>query len=387
MERVKVAHVITRLDLGGAQQNTLHTVQNLDASRFECLLIAGSGGVLDPEVPPLQSGPKPFRARFLDSLVREISPGKDFLAFLQLAGIFCAERPAVVHTHSSKAGVLARLAAFAAGVPAIVHTYHGFGFNDFQPPWLKTLYVWAERLCGFFTDALVFVSRANWEYARRHRLGRPESYVLIRSGIKLSDYPARISDRAGQKARLGLGVHKPLVATIGNLKPQKNPADFVAMAQRVNAQLPEAEFLFVGDGPLKARIEYQVIASGLGGRLTLAGWRRDTAEILAVSDVFVLSSLWEGLPRALVEAMKSGVPPVCYAADGVEDLIEDGVNGFLVPLGNVSVLAQRVLELLKDPALRRRLGEEASRSIASEFDIDLMVRQQEALYSRLLYRG
>jgi glycosyltransferase involved in cell wall biosynthesis len=234
------------------------------------------------------------------------------------------------------------------------------------------------------SSAIVFVSKANQNYARRHHLGRPESYSLIRSGIKLSDFPTPLPERARKKTSLGLGIHKPLISSIGNLKPQKNPADFVSMAQKVNAELPETEFIFLGEGPLRTKIEAQVLLSGLTSRFSLPGWRRDVAEILALSEVFVLTSLWEGLPRALIEAMKSGVPPVCYATDGILDIVQDGVNGFLIPAGDVTGLARRVLELLKDEALRKKMGGEAAASIGEEFDIDLMVQSQERLYEKLL---
>jgi len=379
--RVKVIHVVTRLDFGGAQQNTLYTAGHLDPQRFDAVVASGPGGTMGEEVAASFGVEKRV---LIPSLAREVRPGQDLLALLQLINLFLSERPQVVHTHSSKAGILGRIAARLAGVPVVVHTYHGFGFNDFQPPRTKALYVALERLCARFCQAIVFVSRANQDYARRHGIGRPERYRLIRSGVQLSRFPAPVADRDARKAQLGFGRHKLLVTTIGNLKPQKNPGDFVAMAQKVNAKLPETEFCFVGDGPLRSRIEYQVIASGLGGRFKLAGWRPDAAELLALSDVFVLTSLWEGLPRALVEAMKSGLPCVCYATDGVADVLTDGVNGFCLPQGNVSSLADRVIQLLEDETLRRKLGAEAARSIGPEFDIDGMVRAQEALYDELL---
>ena len=384
--RIKVVHVVTRLDFGGAQQNTLHTVRHLDPSRFEAILVCGPGGTLEADVKAMPPEAH-WRAVFLPALVRHIHPGLDLLALLQLIAFFAAEKPDIVHTHSSKAGVLGRLAAAAAGVPRVVHTYHGFGFNDYQPRWLKSLYVLAERACCALSDGLIFVSKANQDYARRHRLGRPERYRLIRSGVDLAQFPASVFDPLKKKASLGLGMHKPLVSSIGNLKPQKNPGDFVAMAQKVEAEAPDCSFLFVGDGPMRQKLEYQLIAFGLANRFSLPGWRRDAAELLAVSDVFVLTSLWEGLPRALVEAMKTGLACVCYAADGVTDILQDGVNGYVVPVGNVSMLAERVLRLLKDEPLRRRLGERAAASIGPEFDIGLMVRAQEIMYRELLGRG
>ncbi len=379
--RVKVIHVVTRLDFGGAQQNTLYTCRHLDSSRFDCVLASGPGGTLAPE---LAASLGQARRVIVPSLGREISLGRDLLALLQLVNLFLSERPDVVHTHSSKAGILGHLAAAAVGVPVVMHTYHGFGFNEFQPPRVKRLYVWLERLCARLSTAIVFVSRANQDYARRHGIGDPARWRLLHSGVALSRYPARVEDRGRKKAQLGLGLHKPVVTTIGNLKPQKNPGDFLAMAQKVLARRPETEFYFVGDGPLRGRIECQAIAAGLSNRLRLPGWRMDVDEILAVSDVFVLTSLWEGLPRALVEAMKTGLPCVCYATDGVTDIVSDGVNGFCVPQGNVSELASRVLALLDDESLRRRLGEQAARSIGPEFDIDEMVRAQERLYGELL---
>lgn len=378
-EPVKIAHIITRLDFGGAQQNTLYTVRHLDRGRFRPLLIYGPGGPLDDELEGLDAVCLP-----LACLLRPLRPLTDLLCLLELTRILIEERPALVHTHSSKAGILGRIAARLAGVPAIVHTFHGFGFHARQGRLRRALYVLAERFCAKLSDALVFVSQANRNQALGLRLGEKGRYALIRSGIKLRAFPAAVEDPLAKKASFGLGMHKPLVTSIGNFKPQKNAEDFLAMAAAVSRQKPEARFLFIGEGPQRGRLEARVIALGLDGKLALPGWRRDAAEALAVSDVFVLTSLWEGLPRALVEAMKSGVPPVCYSTDGVTDIVRDGENGFLVEQGDVAALARRVEELLSDEGLRRRLGRAAAASIGEEFDIDSMVRRQEDLYTRLL---
>jgi glycosyltransferase involved in cell wall biosynthesis len=377
--RVKVAHVITRLDLGGAQQNTLHTVRRLDPARFETLLVCGRGGLLDDEVRADAS----VRAVFLDSLVREVSPLKDLLALLELTRVFAERRPAVVHTHSSKAGILGRLAAALAGVPVVVHTYHGFGFHDLQRPAVRGFYAALERFCARFTTRLVFVSRANARYAESLGLGRAEGATVIRSGVALSGYPAPVDARA-LKTSAGIGMHKKLVVSIGNLKPQKNAADFVAAAAKVAARVPDARFVFLGDGPQRRELEAKAFALGLNDVLFFLGWRRDGAQWLAAADAFAMTSLWEGLPRALVEAMKTGLPCVCYATDGVVDVLRDGENGFLVEPGDVDALAERLVRLLGDEALRRRLGEAAAASIGPEFDIDGMVRAQETLYEELL---
>ncbi len=375
----KVLHLVTRLDLGGAQQNTLHTVRYLDRSRFEPVLVCGPGGMLDEEVKDDAS----LKTVFVDSLRRDISPFYDLLALLELAKIFLDEKPSVLHTHSSKAGILGRLAAALAGVPIVVHTYHGFGFHDRQPAFVKNLYVFLERLCARFTDVLVFVSSANVAYAAEHGLVRPADAVLIRSGVKLADLPAPV-DAAKLKMSAGVGRHKLLIVSVGNLKPQKNAGDFIEAAAMVLAEIPEARFVFLGDGPQRRALEARAFALGLEGKVLFLGWRRDVAQWLSAADVFVLTSLWEGLPRALVEAMKSGLPAVCYATDGVADLIKDGENGFMVEPGDHRALAARVTALLQDEARRKTLGAAAAAAIGPDFDIDGMVRAQEALYERLL---
>ncbi len=375
----KVVHLLTRLDLGGAQQNTLHTVRNLDRSKFEPVLVCGSGGMLDNEA----GNDASMRTVFIESLRRDISPFCDLLALFELTKLLLHEKPDILHTHSSKAGILGRLAAVLAGVPVVVHTYHGFGFHDRQQAFVKWVYVLLERLCASCTDVLVFVSKANVAYAAAHGLVRPQDAVLIRSGVKLDGLPAPV-DAAKLKMSAGIGRHKLLVVSVGNLKPQKNAADFVAAAAAVLADVPEARFVFLGDGPQRPALEARAFALGLEGKVLFLGWRRDAAQWLAASEVFVLTSLWEGLPRALVEAMKSGLPSVCYATDGVTDVIRDGVNGFLIEPGDHQALAARVTSLLKDDLRRKKFGAAAAASIGTEFDIDGMVRAQEALYERLL---
>lgn len=381
MPRLKVVHIVTRLDLGGAQQNTLYTAGHLDPERFEAVLLCGRGGALDAEARALEASG--VRVRFVEDLVREVSPLRDAAALFQLAQLLREEAPHAVHTHSSKAGVLGRLAARLSGVPAVVHTFHGFGFHERQHPAVRAATVALEREAARWADRLVFVSRSNMETAGSLGLGDPERSLLIRSGVELSMFPARI-DRDAKRREIGVRLHRPFVLGIGNLKPQKNAEDFLRVAEAVLREHPECSFVFVGDGPLRARLEGRILARGLGGKVKLLGWRRDTAELLAAADVFLLTSLWEGLPRALVEAMKTGLPCACYAADGVKDLLKDGENGFCVEPGDWAQLAQKVARLIGDEPLRRRLGTAAQSCIGPEFDINGMVRAQERMLLELL---
>jgi len=380
-ERLKVVHIVTRLDYGGAQQNTLYTVAQLDRKHFEPVLICGEGGYLDPQARALEQDG--LRLRFLPDLVRPVHPLRDLIALLQLHRMLVEESPHAVHTHSSKAGILGRLAAWMAGVPVILHTFHGFGFHERMRPAVRVLLAAVERLAARVCTRLIFVSNENMDYARRYRLGSPESYVLIRSGVRLKELPFRLRDRGGKKASLGCPPDAPLVLGVGNLKPQKNAGDFVRTAAAIVRRVPEARFIFVGDGPQRAALLEAAAQAGLGDRLAFVGWRRDVPELLAAADVFLLTSLWEGLPRSLVEAMGSGLPCACYAVDGVRDLIRDGENAFSAPAGDWESLAARVTDLLSDPGLRRKVGNAAKGSVGEEFDIDVMVRRQETLLKEL----
>jgi len=381
--RAKVVHVVTRLDLGGAQQNTLHTVAHLDPSRFEAVLLCGEGGLLDPEARALADNGT-IRLRVIPHLVRELHPLKDLVALLEIWSVLWQERPAVVHTHSSKAGILGRFAAFLAGVPVVVHTFHGFGFHERMPSLLRGVYEAVERAAAACSTRLIFVSEANRAQAARLGLGEPRAYRLIRSGVALAAFPAKIPSKEQKKASLGLRMHKPLVLGVGNFKPQKNPEDFLKAAEWILERAPETSFLYVGDGPLRAPLQARILGRGLAGKIVFPGWRRDVPELLAAADVFALSSLWEGLPRSLIEAMKSGLPCVAYAADGVRDVLKDGATGLAVEPGDWRALAESVLGLLQDAERAKALGRAAAAAIGPEFDIDEMVRAQERLYEELL---
>jgi len=310
---VKVVHVITRLDLGGAQQNTLYTVSHLDPSRFEVVLACGPGGRLDQEATKLSmNARRPFRLKFFPDLERPIRLAVDLIALLQLFQFFKTETPDIVHTHSSKAGILGRFAAWMAGVPIIIHTYHGFGFHDRQNPLLRCLLIWVERAACKVTDRVIFVSVSNQATAQGVGLLRPGQAVLIRSGVSLEGYPALNVDSGAKKASLGCGMHKPMIVSVGNLKPQKNPEGFVRVAAKALAVNPDLRFLFVGDGPLRSRVEALVIAHGLHGKVLFPGWRDDVPEILAGREFFLLTFLGGALRGFLVGLRCARPPPTAF---------------------------------------------------------------------------
>lgn len=379
---VPVVHVITRLELGGAQQNTLYTVASLDRSRFAPRLVCGPGGLLDDEARELPDVP----VDFVPELLRPIRPRQDLsaaAALRRLLAPLAARGPVIVHTHSSKAGIVGRWAAWRAGCRPIVHSIHGYGHAAIEGVVARRLALALERHMARHTDAFIAVSEANRRQGEELGLlgGRP--CHVVRSGIDLTAFAEADALRARARAGLGLPEDAPVVGMIGCLKPQKAPLDFVELAALVARERPETRFLLAGDGALRAALEQRVTALGLGERFQLLGWRRDVPALLGALDVVVLTSLWEGLPRVCPQAMAAGRPVVATAVDGIPEAVVDGRNGFLFAPEELATGARRVLELLADPALRRRQGA-AGRSAVAEFDQREMVTRQEALYAELL---
>jgi len=375
----RVLHIITRLELGGAQRNTLYTVGHMDRDGFSPALAWGPGGILDAEAESLED----VRRYPVPQLVRHVAPAGDARALAALRRVIQREGPHVVHTHSSKAGILGRLAARLEGVPAIVHTVHGFGFTPLQPAPVRALFLALERLAARWTTHAVTVSRADYRRGVELGLFGPEEATVIRSGIRLGDYAAA-SGGDGVRRELGVPAGAILVTQVGNFKPQKAPLDFARMAIRVAAVLPQAHFLMTGDGPLWGRVRALVQDAGLEERFHLPGWRDDIPAVLDATDIAVLSSRHEGLPRAVVEALAAGVPVVATAVAGTPEVLRNGVDGYLVPPSDVEAMAERVLRLATDGELRRRMAS-APRDL-DDFDIDTMVRRQEDLYRWILSR-
>lgn len=372
-----VCHLITQLELGGAQRNTLYTVSHLDRERFVPHLVAGPGGFLDEEAARLTDA----SFTVCPHLARPVDPARDLRALAWLVRHLRRLRPRLVHTHSSKAGVLGRLAAHLSGVPLVVHTVHGWGFHPFQAVSRRLLFQGAERLVAPLTTRFVTVSRENEKQGLALGLLRPGEATLIRSGVELERF--RRAEESGRlRAELGLGPSTPLAGMVACLKPQKAPEDFVRVAAKVRREIPGAHFVLAGDGMLRGSVEELVRREGLGESFHLLGWRADPETVVGDLDVLVLTSLHEGLPRVVAEAMAAGRPVVATAVDGTPEAVREGETGHLVPPRDPDALAARLVPLLADREAARKLGE-AGRRLVEEWDIDLMVRRQEELYLEL----
>jgi len=382
--KARTVHIITKLELGGAQEVALYTARHLRRDLYSVTFVSGEGGVLTQDA---RSIPE---AEYIEvpELVRNISPLKDFMAFVRLyriiRGLAAVDGGSIlVHTHSSKAGILGRLAAYAAGARVIVHTIHGFGFNDEQGWLRRNLFVSLEKIAGRATSSFVAVAYENIKKGVANGIFKEDKAVVVRCGIDTAHFAESPADPDAKRKELGLPEGAPVVTMVACLKPQKAPVDFVKVAAKVLGSVPDAHFLLAGDGELRGDVLAEAEKLGISERFHLLGWRRDVRDIMHLSDVVVLTSLWEGLPKVVPQAMAAGRPVVATAVDGTPEAIKDGVNGFLARPHDVEYMAEKVSLLLKDKELARSMGE-AGRRMVRGFDEREMLRGIEALYERLL---
>lgn len=382
-KRIIVVHLVTKLELGGAQLNTLYTAEHLDPARFDAFLLCGPGGMLKSRLEGAE------RLLVVPALGREIRPGKDLQTLFQIVRLFKRIRPQIVHTHSSKAGILGRLAASLAGVPVVIHSVHGFSFSPFQPFFKRNFYRLAEKACRRQTDHFIFVARADIELARRMKLARapgddaaPGNYTLIRSGFPLEKFLAR-GEAAAARARYGLPAGGFVCGIIAPFKPQKGLQHLVAIAARVIGKNPAVFFLVAGDGEGRPQLEAELLRRGIAANFRLPGFIPDVENAMDGFDIGVSTALWEGLPQSLVQLRLKKKAVVASDIPGNREVIRDGKNGFLLPVADHERFAAAILRLAADDASCRRLGDFSAEDF-SEWSADVMVARQEELYQRLL---
>ncbi len=370
----RVWHVITRLIAGGAQENTVLSCRAL-LDRYDVTLVSG---------PPLgnegslveEAGRRGIPTILVPELVRPVSPRRDLAAFRRLARLFRERRPHLVHTHSSKAGILGRAAAWWTGVPVVVHTNHGLPFYEEQPAPVRAAWWVLEKLAASVTDRIVCVGEVMRRRSVAARLGPPGFFEVIPSGIEVERFLGARSART----RLGIPEGAAVVGIVSRMAGHKGHR-FLVEAVPTGAHL-----LLVGDGEERPAIERQVAARGL--RATFAGHvdPREVPDLIASMDLLAHPSLWEGLPRAAVEAFLAGKPVVAFDRDGAREVVIDGVTGRLVPAKSVEGLRAAIEGILALPDRGRRLGEEGRRRCLDRFGWRAAGERLDRLYRPLLER-
>lgn len=381
-------HVITRMIIGGAQENTLYNCLGL-RERFGDEVVLVTGPTEGPEGDLLRQG----RADGLDvclvpQLRRAISPRNDIAAFYRLQGLISDIRPDVVHTHSAKAGFLGRRAAWVEGVPAIVHTIHGAPFHPYQSRLARIAFRQCERSAANWCHKMISVADAMTQLMIDARVAPPEKFVTIYSGMDVEPFLAVDKSRSGARERFGFKDNHVVIGKIARLFNLKGHADLICAARTVVDINPDARFLLVGDGVLRQSLERRIADFGLADRFVLTGLvpPKDVSGLLGAMDIVVHTSLREGLARALPQALIAGRPVISYDIDGAREVVIDGRTGFLVPPGCITVLADRIGRLASCPVTRRRMGASGRALFTEQFRHETMTLRIRQLYQQLLGR-
>ncbi len=380
-----ICHVITRLIVGGAQENTLLTCEGLHARGHRVTLI--SGPTRGPE------GSLVERARQggyeyieIPELIRAVNPWMDTRAVRLLRMEFARLRPDVIHTHSSKAGIVGRYAARRLRGPVIVHTIHGMSFNRTQPRLVRWAYAALERRAARWTHALVGVAEAMLRQSLTHGIGRRERMHVVYSGMDLAPLTPGRYDRAAVRAAWGVPDDAVVVGTVARLFRRKGYEQLLPIMSAAAAREPRLRFVWIGDGAQRGEYEAELVRRGLRERTALTGLvpPAEVPRLLAGCDILAHTSQWEGLPRAVVQALLMQVPAVAFDIDGTPEVVQDGRTGRLIPLNALEPFADALCALAADPAHRAALGAAGRALCLERFDGRRMVDQLESLYGRLV---
>ncbi|MEI7542284.1 MAG: glycosyltransferase [bacterium] len=367
-----IAIIITKLELGGAQKVVLELVAGLDKKKFNVHLLCGPEGRLDIEANKI----KDIELVYIEELCTSIKLVSDLVAYLKIISYLEKNKIDIVHTHSSKAGFLGRLAAIAAkNKPVIVHTVHGFPFHEYQNPIVHLFYVLLEKFVGTFTKKLIAVGSDIVEYGIKNGVGNIEKYEVIRAAIDVASFKNAKVDKKKYIEKFGLKVGVFTVGMIGNMKKQKNPFGFIEIARLALEKNRKLQFLFAGDGPLMGKMQKRVIKYNLENKIKLVGWINEPELFLKSIDVFLLTSLWEGLPCTLVQAAATGVPSIASGIGGNREFIKLASSGTLYSPFDYSSAADTVIKVAEKKAKTN-----IEVSVLKDFDIKYMVKQHENLY-------
>lgn len=375
---VKVLLVVTLSEMGGAQKVVYHLAAGLDARLFDVTVACAPGGEL---VSWLRQLPRKIRVVEIPELKRNIAPFSDLIAFFSLYKLIRQERFDVVHCHSSKAGILGRLAAWLAGVPKVFFTVHGWGINEYQRWPVRLFYTWAERLAGAVSTKVICVSESDLLKGQNLELVAKDKLSVIYNGL-----PEPKKQKGILRGELNIKKEDIIIGTVARLATQKDPLFLLRVAERMinhsSNGITEGKlyFVIIGDGPLRAQCEAFINGKGFNERVFLLGAREEAVQLIRDFDMFVLFSRWEGLPLTIIEAMQVGCPVVANAVGGVGELVLDQKTGYLINGLDVNEAEKALWDLVIDRDKRLSMGEAGRQRAVQLFDMREMVEKYRELY-------
>jgi glycosyltransferase involved in cell wall biosynthesis len=378
----KVVRIIARLNVGGPALHVIILSSGLNKERFSTTLICGAEG--ENEGSMVQEAEKRgINLIFIPELGRELHPIRDIITLIKLFRQIRRIKPDIVHTHTAKAGAVGRLAAWLAGVPVIIHTFHGHVLHSYFNFAKTRLFILIERLLARITDRIIVLTENQRREILAFGIGEENRFSVIPLGLELDKF-YNLEGKSGiLRKELGLGSEIPLIGIVARLVPIKDHKTFFLSAQLLLKKIPEAKFIVVGDGQERANLERLAEELKIKNAIFFSGFREDLDLIYASLSLLVLSSLNEGLPVAIIEAQASGTPVVSTNVGGVSELIKDGQTGYLVPIKNPEMLAEAMEKVLKDHNLAKRMGE-TGRENSKKYTSKRLIRDIENLYESLL---
>ncbi|MGR5154513.1 glycosyltransferase family 4 protein [Photobacterium swingsii] len=373
---IRVAHLQLLPLLTGVQRVSLDELERLDLDQFKSYLICKEPGALT-----MEAKSKGIETLYCPNLTREISPWNDILAFFQLYRFFRRYKFDVVHSHSSKTGVIGRVAAKLAGVPMVIHTVHGFAFPAATNQLEKLVYLLMEWVGTKCSDKIICLHDADRDIAVDSLGAKDEQLEVIANGVDNIKYSPVTDDKKKlTRYQLGLKEDSTVVGMVGRLWNQKNPQAYIEAAINTLSKNVDADFVLVGDGELKVILENKVEEAGFSNRVHFLGWRSDIPQILAALDIFVLPSLWEGMPLAILEAQATGLPCVVSNIQGNNHLVTNNKDGLLFDLREPEQLSEKIISLIDNKTKRIQLGQNARKKVLDKYNIDLRIKKIARLY-------
>lgn len=385
MKKIKILRIIARLNVGGPAIHTILLTARFNNEKYCSKLVKGVEGSSEGDMKSfaMEKGVKPI---VIPELQREINIVKDSVALWKLYRLMRREKPDIVHTHTAKAGMLGRTAAWLAGVPVILHTFHGHIFKGYFGRTKTWIFLQIEKVMAKLSTKIITISESLKKELVELGVAPEDKIDVIPIGLDLTQFVNH--DYSGEfKRSLGLSKNCLIVGTVGRLVPIKGQKYFLEAANKICGDSNgnrDVKFVIVGDGELRGELVGHAKELGLEDKVYFTGFRSDLPDIYADFDIMVLPSLNEGTPVALIEAMSSGKPVVATTVGGVVDLVEDGVTGLLVEPESERELREGILALLSDKARRKMLGRKGREAVYPAYDIETLVKRMDDVYAASL---
>ncbi len=377
MFRIKVLHIITKLELGGAQKFTLYTIDTLNRELFEPYLLSGKGGILDEKV----MGRTHFY--LIDELVREVSPLNDVKALKKIRSIIKKIKPHVIHTHSSKAGILGRWAGYLEKVPVIIHTVHGYGFSPFHSFPKRKAFSFAEKITSRISDKIFFVSKENKKYAILKKLVTEEKALIVRSIVPFKNFIRNSKIKEKLRKKFSFPPDAIIIGGVFPFKPQKDPIGFIEIAKLSLKKEKNLFFAIAGDGELKEKIVNKIKKYKIEDKVRLYGWVENIDEFIPALDYILFSSLWEGLPQSAIQALAGRVQIVSTDVNGLKEIVFEGETGYKFTPKDYKMGAEKLISIVRRP-IKKEVFEKRRRQILEEFSPEKQIKLHENIYIKLL---